>query len=868
LAYEWGAQHGSCKPSDTFVRKRTESSFSEEKEAKRLLFVVLLRHALWAVAVKFTLSWLREHLDTDAPLGRITDTLSSIGLEVEGVEDRAAALAPFRTARIIEAVKHPNADRLRACRVDIGTGEDVSVVCGAPNARTGLHVVFAPPGAYIPGTGITLKVGEIRGVRSAGMLVSAREMALGEDHDGIVELPDNTPVGVPYAHLAGLDDPVIEIGVTPNRGDALCVRGVARDLAAAGLGRLKPWEPASIPARFETPIGWSIAWPEACPWILGRSIRNVKNGESPDWLKRRLTAIGLRPISALVDVTNFFTFDLGRPLHVFDADRIEGRTLVLRPGTGVSFRALNGRDYAPMPDDLEIADDSGPVSLAGVIGGESTGSGDATNHVFLECALFDPIRIALSGRRHQISTDARQRFERGVDQAMLPRAVEAATRLILDLCGGEPGTIVSAGAEPAWQRSATLRFARLKAFGGTDISPDDAAGILLRLGFDEASRDATRLTVSVPPWRNDVAAPSPLHQPAALDAARAIPAREGAEAMEPECDLLEEVLRIAGMDSIPPLSMLSGQAVPPATLSARQARTSLARRLLAARGLAECVTYSFGASEEMACFGEAPASLAIKNPIAADLDRMRPTPLATLVTAARKNLARAAGLITLFEIGPGFLQDGEKLIAAGLRAGIAPRCWQPQPDPASFMAAKSDLFALLAALNVPMEALTVTPEAPRHYHPGRSGAVKQGPKTILGYFGELHPALTARFELGGRAAAFELDLAAIADPKRRRRGAPDLPQLQPVSRDFAFLVDDGIATETLLRAARQSDRVLISRLSVFDIYTGDPLPPGQKSVGIEVVFQPRERTLTDQEIEAACSAVVQAVTKATGARLR
>jgi phenylalanyl-tRNA synthetase beta chain len=823
--------------------------------------------------MKFTLSWLRDHINTDAPLGKITDTLSSIGLEVEGVEDRAASLAPFRTARIIEAVKHPNADRLRACRVDIGTGEEISVVCGAPNARTGLHVVFAPPGAVIPGTGITLKVGEIRGVTSAGMLLSAREMALGDDHDGIVELPDGTPVGLPYAQVAGLDDPVIEIGVTPNRGDALGVRGIARDLAAAGLGRLKPWEPETIPAQFETPINWSIEWPEACPWILGRSIRNVKNGESPDWLQRRLTAIGLRPISALVDVTNFFTHDLGRPLHVFDADKIAGNRLILRRGTNTPFRALNGKDIAPTPEDLEIADANGPVSLAGIIGGETTGSAEATTHVFLECALFDPVRVALSGRRHQISTDARQRFERGIDQALPPRAMEAATKLILDLCGGEPGTIVSAGAEPGWRRRATMRFARLKTFGGATIAPGAASGILRRLGFDDVSCDATSLSVAVPSWRNDIAALSPLDQPPSLDAARAAPAREGAELIEPECDLIEEVLRIAGLDAIPPVSMLSGQAVPPSTLSPRQARTSLARRLLAARGLAECVTYSFGAGQEMAVFGQTPASLAIKNPIAADLDQMRPTPLATLVTAARKNLARSAGQIALFEIGPGFTPDGEVLIASGLRAGIPPRHWQTTADHAGAMAAKADLFALLAALGVPMEALTVTRGAPYHYHPGRSGSVKQGPKTVLGSFGELHPSVANRFELGTCAAAFELYLGAIADPKRRRSAksggaAPDLPLLQPVSRDFAFLVDETVAAETLLRAARQADRLLIQRVGIFDVYTGDALPPGQKSVGVEVVFQPRERTLTDQEIEAACNAVVQSVAKATGARLR
>ena len=574
--------------------------------------------------MRISLAWLRTHLDTDADLGRIATTLSSIGLEVEGMEDRAAPLAPFRTARIIEAVQHPNADRLRACRVDVGAGEPVSVVCGAANARTGLHVVFAPPGAFIPGSGITLKVGEIRGVTSAGMLVSAREMALGDDHEGIVELPDATPVGLPYATWAGLDDPVIEIGVTPNRGDALSVRGVARDLAAAGLGYLKPWSAAAVPETFPTPLTWRIDWPEACPWVLGRSVRGLRPGPSPEWLQRRLSAIGLRPISALVDVTNFFTFDLGRPLHVFDADRIAGTTLTLRRGAAETFRGLHGRDVTAGPDDLVIADATGAVSLAGIVGGETTGSHEATTHVFIECALFDPVTIARSGRRHQVSTDARQRFERGVDQALLPAALDAATAMILELCGGQAGSVVSAGAEPAWQRQASLRFERLAGLGGTDTSADEAATILDRLGFAEASRTAAHITVQVPSWRNDVAGLQGLEQHEQLDPARARSAAEGAALIEPECDLLEEVLRIGGLDRIPAVSLPRTSAIPQAVLTPRQARSGLARRLLAARGYCECVTYSFMSAGLAARFGEVPASLALNNPIAADLDQMRP----------------------------------------------------------------------------------------------------------------------------------------------------------------------------------------------------------------------------------------------------
>ncbi len=821
--------------------------------------------------MKFTLSWLKTHLDTDAPLDTITDTLTRIGLELEGVENRGAALAPFRIAHVVEAVQHPNADRLRACKVDTGDGTLVSVVCGAPNARTGMKAVFAAAGSFIPGTGITLKVGEIRGVQSAGMLLSAREMGLGDDHAGIVELPADAPVGVGYAGWAGLDDPVIDISVTPNRGDCFSVRGVARDLAAAGIGTLKPFAPARIAPTFDSGPHWRIEWPEACPWIIGRTIRGVKNSPSPRWLQDRLVSVGLRPINALVDVTNFFTIDLGRPLHVFDVAKLTGDTLTLRRGAGETLLALNSKEYTVSPEDCAIADAAGVQSIAGVIGGEATGCDETTTEVFVECAYFDPIRIALTGRRHQIVSDARQRFERGLDPALMPDAVEAATAMILELCGGQPGTVTASGAEPAWQRQATMRFRRVAELGGMDVAPDDAVLSLERLGFAVRMRDAEQVTVSVPSWRNDVAARVHLDQSPALSADIAASTAEACAVIEPECDLIEEVLRLRGLDSVPPVSLPRATPVPVATLTPRQIRTALARRTLAAQGLAECVTFSFMAHDEAAPFGDTPDALRLSNPIAADLDQLRPTPIATLAMAAKRNAARGYPDVALFEVGPEFALDapeGQRLVAAGLRAGATPRSWLAGARGLDAMDAKGDLWTMLAAIGVPMEALTLTQDAPGYYHPGRSATVRQGPKTVLGSFGEIHPRVLAALDLPSPMVAFSLNLDAVADPKRRRKAAPDLAQFQPVSRDFAFLVDASVSADAVIRAARGAERTLIVGVSLFDVYEGDKLPEGKKSLAIEVVFQPRERTLTDAELDAAGQKVIAAVTKATGAMLR
>ena len=823
--------------------------------------------------MKFTLSWLREHLDTQASLDAITTTLSAIGIEVEGIEDRAATLASFRIARVIEAMQHPNADRLRALRVDLGDGREYSVVCGAPNARTGLVGVAAVPGAFIPGTGITLKIGEIRGVKSEAMMLSSREMGLGDDHSGIVELPADAPIGARYVDYAGLDDPIIEIKVTPNRGDALSVRGIARDLAAAGLGTLKPWEVAPVAPAYPSPLAWTIADPRACTWVLGRAVRGVKNGPSPQWLQDRLVAIGLRPINALVDVTNFFTFAVGRPLHVFDVAKVAGPTLSMRMAQpGEELLALNGKTYRLTDEDGVIADAKGVEALGGIIGGEHSGCDEGTTECFIECALFDPVRVALSGRRHDVRTDARSRFERGLDQALLPKALDAATRMILELCGGEASEVSVAGAEPAWARTATLRFERIAGLGGLDLPQDEAERRLTALGLCTVSRDEAAITVAVPPWRNDIAGHGALAQDPSLPADRAKGAAEGCAAIEPECDLVEEVLRLGGLDAVPAVSLPVASPVPRAALTPKQARAALARRVLASRGMQDCVTYGFMARETAARFGETPDGLRLENPIASDLDQMRPTPVASLAMAAARNAARGFGDVAVAEIG-GAYRDAtgaasQLAVAAGVRAGMTAPNWAAPARAVDWLDAKGDALAVLAALGVPMAALQVTADAPGFYHPGRSGVLRQGPKVVLATFGELHPKVRAALDIQGPAVGFEVFLDAIAEPKKRKKGAPDLPQFQPLRRDFAFLVDDGVGTEALLRAAKGADKALIADAVLFDRYAGDKLPEGKVSLAIQVTLQPRERTLTDAEIEAAAQKIVAAVTKATGAVLR
>ena len=821
--------------------------------------------------MKFTLSWLKTHLDTDATLAEITATLTRIGLELENVEDRGAALAPFRIARVIEAVQHPNADRLRVCTVDTGT-DTVRVVCGAPNARTGMKGVFAPPGTFIPGTGITLKVGEIRGVRSAGMLLSEREMGLGEDHAGIVDLPEDAPVGVPYAQWAGLDDPVIDVSVTPNRGDCFSVRGIARDLAAGGIGTLKPWHPAKVAPAFRGGPRWQIDWPEACPWILGRTIRNLRNGPSPHWLQDRLTSIGLRPINALVDITNFFTVDLGRPLHVFDVAKLTGDVLTLRPGRGETFRALNGRDYTVTPEDCAIADAAGVQSMAGVIGGEPTGCDATTTSVFIECALFDPIRVALTGRRHQIVSDARQRFERGIDPALMPDAVEAATAMVLELCGGEPGEVTEAGAPPAWQRTATLRFERIAGLGGSDISADEAVASLQRLGFARADprRDARHRRGAVLAQRRRGEDRAGTVRNARCrrcregrgrlcrDRTGMRSGRGGAAAARPRC-------RAAGLAA----ARLAGAArhadaeAGPHRAGPAHARGTGSRRVrhLQLHGAVRSGTvrrYAGGAAPDQS-------------------DRRRPGPAspdADRHAGARGAAQRRARLSRRGAVRdrPGVRhrrrrapaldrrRPAYRSHAAQLACPVAPsRCDGRQGR--SLGGHVGDRRAARCTGAHPGRARLLSSRPLRHRAAGtedRCWAVSANCTRACSRR-SISPALSSRSNstwmlLANRSAGARLRRTC----HRSSRSVATSPSWWTRA----------VTADAVLRAARGADRTLIAGVSLFDVYQGDRLPPGTKSLAIEVVFQPRERTLTDAEIDAASQKVVAAVTKATGATLR
>jgi phenylalanyl-tRNA synthetase beta chain len=800
--------------------------------------------------MKFTLSWLKEHLATEADLATIADTLTAVGLEVEEITDRAAALAPFIVAHVIEAGPHPNADKLKVCRVD--TGNDVvQVVCGAPNAHTGMKGVFAASGLTVPGTGMKLKPATIRGVASNGMLCSEREMGLSDQHEGIIELPDDAPVGAPFAQVVGLDDPVIEIAITPNRQDCLGVRGIARDLAAAGLGTLKPLTSSPVVGSFKSPLGvhldFSSKAAATCPLFAGRYIRGVKNGESPDWLKRKLLAIGLRPISALVDITNLFTYDRARPLHVYDADKVSGDIHVRFGRPGEHFTALDNNDYDVDETMCVIADERGVLGLGGVIGGVSSGCSEDTVNLFLEAALFDPVTIAMTGRALGIESDARYRFERGVDPADTLPGLEVATRLILELCGGEASAPVIAGAPPAGTKEVSLRLARLERLGGITLTASEAARILGALGFETEIAGQT-IHTRTPSWRCDI---------------------------DGEADLIEEVLRIHGYDKIPATPLPRPAVVARPAIDARQRQRRLAGRVLAARGMTEAVTWSFTSSRHAALFGDVPDSLRLVNPISSELDVMRPGLLPNLIAAVGRNVSRGEDTVALFEGGPAYADDspeGQSFIAAGVRRGpAAPRHWAGSVRPVDAFDAKADALAVLAACGAPTDNLQVTREVPGWYHPGRSGALKLGPKTTLALFGEVHPGVLKAMDVEGPLVAFEVFLAHLPRGRTkagRTRPALSVSDLPAVERDFSFVVDRTTEAQDVLRAARGADKALIEHVGVFDVYQGDRLEADKKALAITVRLRPRDKTLTDAEIDAISARIITAVEKKTGGQLR
>ncbi|MDD2324911.1 MAG: phenylalanine--tRNA ligase subunit beta [Alphaproteobacteria bacterium] len=802
--------------------------------------------------MKFTLSWLKDHLDTDATLEVLSEKLTAIGLEVEGLEDRASALAPFKVARIITAEKHPDADRLKVCTVDTGS-ETIQVVCGAPNARAGLRTVLARPNDVIPSTGEALKLGKIRGMESQGMMCSGAELCLDTDAAGIMELPDDAPIGAKLVDVMDVADPVIEINLTPNRADCAGVRGIARDLAAAGLGTLRPMK-ISVPEGTEKcGVAVSLDFPEEqkhhCPLFVGRTIRNIKNGPSPAWLQTRLRAIGLRPISALVDITNYITFDCGRPLHVFDSAKIKGGLWVRPAKGGETFRALNDKDYTLEAGMTAIGDETGFLSLAGLVGGETSGCEVETKDVFIESAYFDPSRTAQTGRALGVTSDARYRFERGVDPAFVQDGADLAAQMILDLCGTSE-TVVSerlvVGAVPSVVKTVAYNPAKMASFIGVDVAADEQEAILAKLGFAVEKKSANAWTITPPSWRGDV---------------------EGAP------DITEEIIRIKGFEHIPATSMPREDVMTPCALDLLDRRAGQAKRAFAAQGLMEAVTWSFMSSSVAQAFEPVKDELRLLNPISADLDVMRSSIVGNLVQAARRNADRGFGDVALFEVGPTYRNqtpEGQVLVATALRAGQTPRHWAEKARAVDAYDAKADALAALAAAGAPMASIQIgAGDVPAWYHPGRSGSLRLGP-VLLGYFGELHPAVLQACDAQGPMVACELYLAAIPAPRKSGTARPllKLEALQPVSRDFAFLLDQNVEADKMIAAIKKADKALIREVAIFDVYTGKGVADGKKSVALSVTMQPTDHTLTDAELEGLTAKIAGAVEKATGGVLR
>ena len=782
--------------------------------------------------MKFSLSWLREHLDTDADAGTIADTLTRIGLEVEGVDNPSEALRPFTVARVLTADPHPQADKLRVLTVDRGDGEPLQVVCGAPNARAGLVGVFGGPGTYVPGSDFTLKKAAIRGVESNGMMCSARELQLGEDHDGIIELPADAPVGTSFADYAGLDDPVFDVAITPNRQDCMGVRGIARDLAAAGLGTLKPLVVPQIEGSFDNPVEIRVDDQQGCPAFFGRAVRGLRNGPSPEWMQQRLKSAGQRPISALVDITNYVMLDLGRPAHAYDMKQVRGAMTARAATAGEKVTALNEKEYDLEPWMTVIADDAQVHGIGGIMGGEHSGVDEGTTDTLLEIAYFTPDRVAKTGQALALTSDARTRFERGVDPAFLDDGLAILTGLILDVCGGEASSVTRAGQPPVEEKRVRFDPARTLSLGGIDVRAGEQSAILERLGF----RVEDDLAIA-PTWRRDIDGPA---------------------------DLVEEVARIIGYDAIPstPLPREEGVARPTATRSQKMERK--VRRAAAARGLNEAVTWSFIGEAEASLFANATRRLA--NPISEEMKVMRPSMIPGLAAAARRNADRGAPGIRMFELGRRYLAEGERPTVGLLLAGERrERGWQ-QGKAQSFDAfdAKAEVLALLEAAGAPVSNLQLSMNAGETWHPGRSATLGLG-RNVLAAFGELHPRIAKALDAPQGSVAAEIYLDAIPAPRssEHARSAYTPPALQAITRDFAFIVPAELAADALVRAVRGADKQAIADARIFDRYEGD----SGLSLAIEVTIQPGEKSLTDAEISAISSKIVAAAEK-LGAKLR
>ncbi len=787
--------------------------------------------------MKFTLGWLKEHLDTEAGVDAIAETLNAIGLEVEGIDNAAAKLGAFRIAKVLSAAPHPQADKLQVLSVDAGGGP-LQVVCGAPNARAGLVGVFGAPGATVPANGMVLKVASIRGVESNGMMCSTRELEIGDDHDGIIELPHDAPVGANYASWAGLDDAIFDVAITPNRQDCMGVRGIARDLAAAGLGTLKPLNADPVTAAFACPTEIRTDDAEGCPAFYGRVIRGVRNGTSPDWMQRRLKAIGQRPISALVDITNYVMFDLGRPSHAYDLTTLSGPVIARRASDGESVTALNGKEYRLTTDMTVIADDNGAHDIAGIMGGEHSGVSATTTDVLLEVAYFDPERIAKTGQVLSLTSDARARFERGVDPAFLDDSIEILTGLIVSICGGTGSGVVRAGTPPMAAKTIAYDPSSCGRLGGIDVSPRAQQAILERLGFSVADDWG----VTVPSWRRDVDGPA---------------------------DLVEEVVRITGLDHVVSTPLPRADGVAKSTATPIQKIERKVRRTAAARGLHEAITWSFLSEAEARPFGDALWVLA--NPISEDLKVMRPSLLPGLLSAAQRNADRGTDSIRLFEIGRRYLGDSEPLTVSIVLAGErTARSWATgKAQPFDAFDAKSEALALLEAAGAPVQNLQVFDEAGAHYHPGQSGTLRLGPKAVLASFGALHPATARAFGLTGAVVAAEVYLDAIAQKRSAgfMRPAFSPPNLQVVRRDFAFLVPADLPSDALIRAVKGADKTVIAGVRLFDMFAGAGVPDGQISLAIEVTLQPVEKSFTEEQLSAIAANIVAAAVK-LGATLR